>query len=294
MLPESHKFKIVRKEKDPSFNIDSLDQYDLLLQFGPRDLQIGVVDCEEKRILLVEDYILPGANGIQDRLECYHQIFDDHHLLLANFWNHVKVSIKGRQFALVPASLFDPSNAALYLNINSPIKGRNEFLHTHTLEEMGITIVYVVETPVLEHLKSAYPKVEFKLVPHCASFIRGFRDIVSHTTGPVICLYLDRFTFHLVVFKNENLEYYNIFPINKFEDYSRYIRLVAGDQGLDLKTEHFLLWGYLSADSSHLVELKRDCPNLKLGGRPGGLKFGHAFDIIPDHQYFDLYSLNSL
>lgn len=293
MSSGTQKFKLLKKEKDTSFNIDNLERYDLLLLLGTNDLQIGVIDTSDQRILLIEDYILPEITSIEDRLDRYREIFNDHHLLLANFWNKVKVSFKNRKFSLVPENLFDENNPTVYLNVNASYDEESESMHTISMGNQGIKVVYAVEKMILEHIRSIYPKAEYKIVPHCASFILGFEEFLKDSpTGNYDCIYVDRFGLHQTIFKNKNLQFYNLFPISKFEDYERYIDLVTGSQNFDVKKDNYLLWGYMGANSNHFLELKNKYPRLKLGQRPKGLKLGYMFDGIPEHQYFDLLSLS--
>ncbi len=291
MSADTQKFKLLKREKDSSFNIDSLERYDLLLLLGPVDLQIGVLDIAEQRILLIEDYILPGINGIEDRLDRYRLIFNDHHLLLANFWNEVKVSFKNRKFSLVPENLFDTQNPTVFLNINAPYDEDTESMHTISMDDQGLTIVYAVEKMILNHIHATYPKADFKIVPHCASFIKGFNNFLKDASGNYDCIYIDRFGLHQAVFKEGGLKYYNLFPVNKFEDYERYISMVTSHNGLDIEKDNFILWGYMGSKSDHFQELKKKFPRLELGQRPRDLKLGYMFDEIPEHQYFDLLSL---
>jgi hypothetical protein len=289
---ETQKFKLLKREKDTSFNIDSLERYDLLLMLGPYDLQIAVLDTNDQRILLLEDYILPGIKDVAERLTVYRQIFDDHHLLLANFWNEVKISFKNRKFSLVPEKLFDEDNPSVFLNLNTTYNELNESLHTISIDNLGLKIVFAVETMILDHIKSTYPKAEYKIVPHCASFIRGYEQFLKDSAGKYNCIYIDRFGLHQTIFKDGELQYYNLFPVNKFEDYERYIYMVSDNLGLNAEKDNFLLWGYLGAQSDHFLELKKKFPRIELGQRPRNLKLGYTFDEIPEHQYFDLFSLS--
>ena len=294
MTSELQKFKIFKKERDESFNIDSLDQYNLLLQFGPSDFQIGIVDSTDNKILLVEDYILPGVTGLQERLDCYAQIFNEHQLLLANFWKSVKISFKGRKFSIIPDNLFDGKNARVYLDINAAVDDHTDTIQVASLDAFGVKIIYSVETDVLGQLKKYYPVIRYHTAPQCAGLIHGFYDFIASSDTRAHCVFIDRFTLHQAVFKNRKLAFYNIFPINKFEDYTRFISMVSDDQRLDINKERIILWGFIGEKSTHLAELKKIFPGIELGRRPGGLKFGYVFDEIPEHHYFDLFGLNHL
>ena len=140
MSADTTKFRLFKKEKDDSFNVDRLDQYELLLQFGESDFQIAVIDAADNRVLLVEDYIIPGATGSKERLDYYNQIFNDHHFLLANFWNDVIISFKRRKFSLIPDHLFDENNLRIYLDINAGFDDQTDSITVIPLKNFELKI----------------------------------------------------------------------------------------------------------------------------------------------------------
>jgi hypothetical protein len=292
--PEFKRFKIFKKEKDASFNIDSLEKYELLVQFGSNDLQIAVIDAESSKILIIEDYILPGITGLNERLDCFKQIFNDHHLLLANFWKEIKIGIKCRKYSIVPQSLFDDKNPQVYLDVNAPFDSKSETIQVTSIDKLGIKIIFSVETHLLDQIRASYPVAGFKTTPQCGSLILGLKDFPGGNNENILYLFIDRFVLHLVVFKNNQLNYYNQFAVTKFEDYIRFISMVIADQELDISRDNFILWGFLGSGASQYGELKKHYPRIKLGQRPPGLVFGHAFDEFPEYQYFDLLSMNLL
>ncbi|HLF34591.1 MAG TPA: DUF3822 family protein [Cyclobacteriaceae bacterium] len=291
MSSESQKFKLLKREKDTSFNIDSLERYSLFLQFGPNDLQISVLEAEENKVLLVEDYILPGVDGLEDRLECFKGIFNGHHLLMANFWKEIKVSFKTRKFTLVPDHLFESSRTEVCLSLNSTLEQGSESLQVANMNDLGLKIIYAVEEPVLQYIHSTYPRAGFRHFPHCASMILGAKKYLNDAPGTFNCLYIDRFVLHQAVFRDGRFRYYNLFPIKEFDDYARYISMVAADQGIDIENDRHFLWGFISSGSDQFAELKDRFPTVELGSRPAVLKFSHVFDEFEAHQYFELFNL---
>ena len=79
------KYKLVKKIKDPKFEIDRLEYYSLSLYLGNRDFQILVIDHELQLVVLLEDYVFDPKMDEESRKGIIKFIFDDHHLLLANF-----------------------------------------------------------------------------------------------------------------------------------------------------------------------------------------------------------------
>jgi hypothetical protein len=225
-------------------------------------------------------------------MKCYEEIFNDHHLLMANFWKEVTVSFKSRKFSIVPGALYDNNNPEVFLNINVTFDPDAETLQVSSLDDLGIKVIYAVETHLLNHISSVYPRAGFKSIHQCEALIYGLKKLLQPTPGNYHCLFIDRFTLHQIVFKNNLLSYYNLFPINKFEDYFRYISIVAEDQKLDFHRDKIILWGFLGSQSNHFEEFKKRYPGLELGQRPRELYLGYVFDDIPTHQYFDLLSLN--
>ena len=59
MTISSTQFKLLRKEKDPKFNIDHLEHYNLLLQVGFSDLETGI------SVVFMQDW---EDNGVETKL----------------------------------------------------------------------------------------------------------------------------------------------------------------------------------------------------------------------------------
>ena len=87
-------YKLIKKIKDERFDEDQIQRYQLLIHIGTRDIQVGVVEPNESRILLLEDYVLPNVNSNKELLEVLEQLFDSHPFLKAGFWSSIKVSVK--------------------------------------------------------------------------------------------------------------------------------------------------------------------------------------------------------
>jgi hypothetical protein len=86
-------FRLLKKIKDPKFEIDRLEYYSLSLYIGQKDFQILITDHETSYVVLLEDYVFDPNLEDTVKKEAIKFIFDDHHLLLANFWRSINLII---------------------------------------------------------------------------------------------------------------------------------------------------------------------------------------------------------
>ena len=294
MSESTTKFRLVKKGKDPKFDIDNLEHYDLLLQIGFADFQLCITDSRNKKVLLLEDYIMKTVTNQTERVECLEIIFDDHHLLLAGFWNQVKVLVKNRKFVLFPSDFFISDKIGEYLRINTQIdEGFESFFHK-SLKSLSLVNIFAVNSRVVDFFNKIYSSKKVEYYHQSSVFINGFKEYTNGNSKSVMCINLDRFSLILFVLQNGQFKYYNQFPIKDFNDYMKYIGMVIKEFNMNVTQDCFYVWGYLSKKSAHYSHLKKYLPNLEFGKRPPNLKFGYVFDEIPEHQYFDLLSFNLL
>jgi hypothetical protein len=98
-------YRLIKKIKDERFDVEHINQYSLLIHVGPRDLQVGIIDSANDKMLLLEDYVFPSLSSQEELLDVLEALFDDHALLRAAFWKSVRVSIKNNKFVQVPEDL---------------------------------------------------------------------------------------------------------------------------------------------------------------------------------------------
>ncbi len=109
-----------------------------------------------------------------------------------------------------------------------------------------------------------------------------------------VVIYIDRFGLHILVVKDNKLLFYNQYVIKKFDDYLKFIRIAGSELDFDLKQDNIKLYGYLGRETPHFNKLKETMTSLNLGSRPDNLNFSYVFDEILEHQYFDLFSADTI
>jgi hypothetical protein len=284
-------YKLIKKIKDERFEEDLIHQYYLLIHIGQRDLQVGVVDSQESRMLLLEDYVFPVQASQQELPQMLEHLFDGHPFLKAAFWKGIKISVKNNKFIQVPEVLFVKESKAEYLKFNAHIEPGEEVLSVLNTRTRAVT-VFAVQASLRQWLMQLYPNNTPVFMHQSAALIEGITEFAKNRKDDPLYIYVDRFKLHILSYRHGKLLYYNQFLIKQFSDYIRYIMLVMKSLKLNQGNSQVMLWGYIGKNSPHYHEFYKYISNVIYGHRPKHLTFGYMFDEVQDHHFFDLYSMH--
>ncbi len=286
-------YKLIKKIRDERFEEDLIHQYDLLIHIGARDLQVGVIDTQENRLLLLEDYVFPNMSSPDDLNQILEELFDAHAFLKAAFWKTIKISVKNNKFIQVPEALFVEGAQRDYLKFNAQLSADEEVLWVANKRINAVT-VFAFPKELKAWLHKLYPSTQPFFMHQSAVIIEGITQFSSHKRDNPLYIYIDRFRLHILYCKQGRLLYYNQFAIKQFSDYVRYIMLVLKSLNLDQSTSQILLWGYIGKNSPHYHEFYKYISNVTFGHRPRHLNYGYMFDEVQDHHFMDLYCMDLL
>jgi hypothetical protein len=287
-------YKLIKKIKDDKFDEEKLQQYNLLVQLGVRDLQVAIVDTKDDRLLFFEDYILSDLNSHEELLQVLRTLFESHELLTVGFWHNVVFSIKNNKMVQVPGPLFEEHAVPDYLNFNAVVDTAKEnVLFCKNISSDAVT-VFAFQKELHEWISTLYANSSVKIIHQSAALIEGVMEYAKTIPNSPLYIYVDRFKLHILSVKNNALVYYNQFLIKQFADYVKYIMLVMNGLKMDQSTSQVILWGYIGKNSPHYQEFYKYIRNVVFGGRSSNLKFGYMFDEMQEHHFFDLFSMNLL
>lgn len=286
-------YKLIKKIKDERFDEDLIHQYQLLINIGFRDLQIGVIDDQENRMLLLEDYVFPSLTSHSELLQTLDQLFDAHAFLKAAFWKGIKISIKNNKYVQVPEALFLPEAKAEYLQFNAYVEDDEE-VHSIVNPKTKAVTVFAISSQLKNWLVSLYPNSKIIFMHQSAVLIETLTNFSTYKKDNSLYIYVDRFKLHIMSCRAGNLLYYNQFAIKQFSDYIKYIMLVLKSLNLSQQNSQVVLWGYIGKNSPHYNEFYKYINNVVFGHRPKFLTFGYMFDEVQDHHFFDLYGMHLL
>lgn len=241
-------YRLIRKIKDERFDEDNLHLYSLLIQLGPRDLQVGVVD-DTSRMLLFEDFVFNDTYSTEHQLKLVRELFEGHSLLTAGFWKSVTFSLKNNKFVQVPAQLFVESSAGEYLKFNAHIDHESDLVLSCINASLDSVTVYLVPRTLHEWLSALYKNTRIKFIHQSSALIEGVMREADKSAESPLYLYVDRFKLHILAARDGKLVYYNQFAIKHFADYVKYIMLVLSALGMNQQTSRVVMWGYIGRNS---------------------------------------------
>lgn len=287
-------FKLVRSVKADTFDLEHLDQYTLLLQLGLRDFQAAAFDGSQGTLLWLEDYALQEHSGYGELAVTLGQIREGSPLLAAGFWKRLVVCHKGPHYMQIPAEFQSAGLDSNCLQLNSRCNLESEKLLVCTTGHPEVLSVFGFPIILHDWIIASYPRVPKQIIHQSAALISNALAWSSPGDTQAVHLVTDRFRMHLTAIGDNRVLYYNQFAIRDFNDYTRYLSVAFHILDLDPEVCPVILWGFMTQQSPHALEMKDLVKTLDFGRLRKDFIIGPAMAGIQEHQYPDLFSALSV
>ncbi|MGB3618672.1 MAG: DUF3822 family protein [Catalinimonas sp.] len=277
--------RLLRKIKDERFDVERLSAYGLYLHFGATWFRFCVIDTTDGRCLWLEHHVLDGPGP--DALE---HIFDQHQVLKAGYWHHVRAATADGAFTLVPPEYFDPERPEVYLRSLLTLREGGS-VHHHRGDADFVT-VFEMERRLHEWLTGIYPMQAVEHRHVVTSWLAGVRRDLDEGSHRTAYLLVESDHFTTLVYRAGQLEFCNAYGFGSETDFLYFVMLVVSETGFDPEQDALRVWGEVTPDANVYRKLRKYVRNVSLGPRPAGLTFFHGFDEVSDHRYYDLFALH--
>ena len=283
------KYRSLVHLSDPSLDLNKLNDCNLSINVGFTDIQFSITSFRNQ-LLAIEDIRMDGVGSIRERMEAIVGIFRRREFLASKFWNRVKVSLKSSKFTLVPASIFDFSQADSYLETACVQKSSFEqtFLDEHKILEL--VNIYAFDKHLVGWMRKVYPPKKIKFIHQGSLFLRAIQN--QPQFGKACFFLIDRGVLHAAVMEDNSPLFYNQFRVKSEEEMIKYPLTLYRGLKLDPQKIPSTFWGSVGTASEYMRKLKTIIPNLSLGPPPPSLHITSSFDKLENHRYFDLHYLN--
>ncbi|MFP4089263.1 MAG: DUF3822 family protein [Cyclobacteriaceae bacterium] len=291
MEQKTGEFRLTNRIKDTTFSIDDLTHYNLSLLVGRHDFQFCVIDTRENKCLLLEDYELEGISSTNILINTLYKLFEGHHLLMAGYWKSVKLAVKNQKFSFIPAKLFSSEHLSDYLKMSVETDRQiDDFYYYKHIQSEAVS-VFAAERKIVEKVRSIYPTLTVQVLHQGSAFVEGVQSHRDHTYYKDLFINIGKKNFSLAVTEDNKLLFYNRFAYQNEQDIIKYTMLCMQELNMSQHDTKALVWGNIASNSAYFKSLYRYIRNISFGSKPSYLKFAFVFDEVPDHQYFDLFSI---
>lgn len=164
---------------------------------------------------------------------------------LCQDFDTIKVLHNNEQFAFVPEELFATELLFEYLKFNVP-DYHNQIISHDTLKEEKMINVYIPNSPINRILRETYGIFEYE---HFTTTLLNILLMHNPKKKDAIYAHFDRGAFHLVVFKDEQLAFYNRFAFEEPIDMLYYLLFSLEQLSIDTEVTPLYLLGDIIRNS---------------------------------------------
>lgn len=274
---------ITEYKNDKSRDFQSED-CELLLLSENRYFTFAIIS-EHDQFELLREY---KQSDEENFAEFHEKVLEIDPNLKKNF-RRVEIGISNKRLALVPGKIFNEGDSQHYLENSAPIWSSDQIM-VDTIEQSEIKVVYAFRHSILSRYKHHFANAHTQNA--LTQYIKGLNKLLNKTTSEhnlfINALYD---TMYVVLYRNEELIFANVYEFSTAEDFLYYVMLIFKEFQLDQDTTPTYISGKLDKDSIIHDLLMRyirqlefintlSTDNLNIPG-------------IPAHLYFDLFSLRS-
>jgi hypothetical protein len=270
-----------------SFSAKSTLSYELSILVGADSIYYMVNDAQLNILALKTHHFDHNKASIQ--LENLRTTFFDDSLLKESY-RVIKIVFTTPHFTLIPSKFYNDSQRQTYFkNLNTI--GQNDFLETDNLKNIGFYNIYQINKPLLEFTKSLFNQSVLQYHHIFTALIEGCRKIAELRTGHQLFANIRDNQVQILFFDGKELIFANGYTFKTNHDLIYFILMVYEQFKLNPEVIPLSISGSLTQDSEIYKIIFRYIRHLHFIQAPPYFRFGNQFTGVPQHFYFDLFSI---
>ncbi|NJN34424.1 MAG: DUF3822 family protein [Saprospiraceae bacterium] len=245
-----------------------------------------MINDAQLNVLVLKSFHFDHQKTI-DPLANLRQIFREDRILKEPFWAS-KIIFTTPLFTLVPTKFYDGSKRSVYFNNLTTVRPDDHF-EADALTNTQFRNVYKIDKQFIQYANSILPMAKQYHV--FTPLILGFQKMAELRSGHQVFANVRDGNLQICFFDGRDLIFANSFAFQQAQDLIYYIMLIFEMFKLNPDTIPLSLSGSLTEDSELFKYIFRYVRHVKFIAAPTYFKFGHQFTGVPQHFYFDLFSI---
>ena len=292
MATDTALYRLATKITDESFDAANLPIYNLYLSVGKANIRAGVADTERNKFIWLEDYELPPVFTPLQIAQQFKEIIGQHALFSKPDWASIRISIKNQKFTLIPATLFEKSAAADYLQINCDLDKQHDRVCRYRHAGLEIVNVFALDQALAQAVAEIYGDKKIKYLHHTSTLIEGLLHDGERTANRKLGVFVDKNSLNCMVLQGGSLEFCNQFQYNTPEDFMYFLIFAMQEQKLNPDSDTVTIWGDLTHDSALFTLMRKYIRHVQFGTKPSGINYTYKLEDQFEHRFLDVYSLH--
>lgn len=278
--------------KDSVFDTNQIAHYALFIELGIDQFRFCVVDTRTHQVLVLEDYAVSNLLHQHQMANWIDELFESHDFIKYTNWKNIAISFNTLHFTLVPDEFFRKEYGEGYWQLvtGEAVKLTERLIH-QAIKSIKARNLFVVEIDVWEQLMNKYSLSNLLLLHQVSTLIEGTLAQANTEAKLLMNLYFEEEFVTVVLAQNGKLLLCNKFTYKTPIDMGYFIMFVLDSLQLKPADVACFLYGEITPYTEDYSLLKKFFTNLQFGKKLSQLRWGEAFEDVPEHRYFGLYNI---
>jgi Protein of unknown function (DUF3822) len=199
-----------------------------------------------------------------------------------------KIVFTTPHFTLVPTKFYDDKSRLAYFENLTILNGKEHF-DVDIIKNIESHNVYLVENELVDALKATFPQAHY--YHYMTPLIQGYQKVATSREGRQMFANVRDGHVQVLFFDGKDLVFANSFPYRTSQDLVYFILNVYEQFKLNPEMTPLSISGSLTEDSDIFKVIYRYIRYISFVNTPPYFRFGQQFTGIPQHFYFDLFSI---
>jgi len=271
---------------DETFDAKQASGYTLNILLNPDSFSFCI--CGKKQ-LVMESFTFQNVHNYSMLAGVIERVVKESAFLGLAF-GRVNVAMSNNKSTLVPEALFDASDKDNLLRFNHTLEG-DEYTAVDSLKNLEAKNLFALPLCIETVMKKLFKNVS--LHHHSSALIEGLLAANKNKPGKRMIVHVGFSQFDVIVLEGRSLLFYNSFRHQTSEDFIYYLLFVCEQLKLNPETIETVLLGEVEKSSTIYDIVYKYIRHVKFGGRPEGIEYSYKLNELPNHFYYNLFSLQT-
>jgi Protein of unknown function (DUF3822) len=268
-----------------AFSSKATQTYELSLLVGADSVYYTVHDAQ-LNVLALKSFHFDHRREKSAPINLKAVFIEDEMLKLP--YSTTKIVFTTPHFTLVPTKFYDNKSTISYFDNVTNLSGKEQF-ECDTIKSIESNNAYLVDSALVAAMKSTFPHAHYH--HYMTALVQGFQKIAMRRDGHQVFANIRDGQVQILFFDGKDLIFANSFRFRTPQDLVYFILNVYEQFKLSPEVTPLSISGSLTEDSDIFKFIYRYVRYINFVSTPAYFRFGQQFTGIPQHFYFDLFSV---